>query len=218
MLKKPQTCSSCPLYEKGKGFVPDTIVPKAEYLIYGEAPGSTEIELNKPFQGKAGFVLKEWIMRAVPHFKLAEEKNKISYANVLRCLPPEIQGRPYPRGQERVDAERCCKQYANMGDASTVVLTGESPQRFLFGPELEAEDAVDRSLGHDLKGVMGRIGRVYEREGRRYVFAPHPAYVLRQPALVQHAQAVFKIACNTETVLDVDYIIWESALEDLYTM
>src|ERR1700693_2683344 len=98
MLNKPATCSACPLRDKGKGFVPDQIAKHADYLVYGEAPGSTEIQDGKPFQGKAGFVLKQWIMRQVPPVQLASEKGRVSYANVLRCLPPETRGRAYPTG------------------------------------------------------------------------------------------------------------------------
>lgn len=215
LLAKPSGCDGCPLRDKGKGFVPDQMAPNAEYIAYGEAPGSNEIADGVPFVGMAGFVLKNWLIRAVPAIQLAAERKKISYMNVLRCLPPEVQGRPYPRGQEKIDAERCCTQYRDMGTAQTVILFGESPQRYFFGAELDADDATDRALGHDLKGVMGRIGRVYEKEGRRWVFAPHPAYILRQPALVQHGQQALNIATGAEHVVEPAYLRWEAAMEEL---
>jgi uracil-DNA glycosylase family 4 len=215
MINKPAGCATCPLREKGKGFVPDEIVPNAEFVLYGEAPGKSEVASGKPFQGQAGFVLKEWLMRAVPQLQLAKEKKKVSYMNVLRCLPPEIQGRPYPKGQEKVDAEACCSQYRDNRMAPTIVLCGESPQRAFFGPELEAEDLIDRQLGREAKGVMGRVGRVYEKDGKRWVFAPHPAYILRQPALVAHGQEALRIAANTERVVEPDYVHWESAMGEL---
>lgn len=205
----------CPLYEKGKGFCPDAVVPNAEYIFCGEAPGKNEVADGKPFIGQAGFVLKNWLIRAVPSIRLADEGQKITFMNTLRCLPPEIQGRAYPKGQEKLDAEKHCRQYDQFGHAHTVVLFGESPQRAFFGPELDAEDASDRRLNHEVKGVMGRIGRVIERDGRRYVFAPHPAWILRQPSLVEHGQRALQIAANTERVVDVDYKPWNEALCEL---
>lgn len=218
MIKKPEGCNECPLRNKGIGFCPDKKAKRqARYLFIGEAPGKNEVNLGEPFVGKAGFVLKNWIMRAVPSIQLADEKGEIMYANTLRCLPPEIQGRPYPKGEEKTLAEASCRQYDEFPDTvHTVVLFGDSPQRAWFGPELDTEDASDRRLDRDVKGVMGRIGREYEKDGKRYVFAPHPAFILRQPALVQHGQNSLKIAANTEKLSEPEYIQkWEDATREL---
>ena len=216
MVPRPSTCFGCPLHNKSvPGFCPDKPVSNPDYTIYGEAPGKNEITQATPFVGDAGFVLKNWLMKVVPPLQIANEKNKISYQNVLHCLPPMSQGRPYPKGKERIEAEAHCAQYRTVPEANTVILTGEVPQRFFFSNELEAEDAEDRQLGHDVKGVMGRIGRVYEKDGKRYVFAPHPAYILRQPALVQHGQMSLRIATSEDKLVDVDYAPWDRAMEEL---
>ena len=200
----------------GQGFCPDHLVDHAEYTIYGEAPGSTEVALGKPFQGKAGFVLKQWLMHNVTQLKIAEEKGLISYRNVLHCLPPMKTGRPYPTGKDQKEAEAYCAQYRSPEtDAPVVLLCGEHAQRLFFKAELEAEDASDKRIGHETKGVMGRIGRVYEREGRRYIFCPHPAYILRQPALITHGQRAFEIAVGSDQVLEPSYLPWGMALEQL---
>lgn len=198
------------------GFCPDKIPARAKYLILAEAPGSHEIAQAEPVVGKAGFVLKQWGLLAVPHLKLAWERGEVGLANTLRCLPPMVQGRPYPKGQTKDLAEAHCRQYDQFPSTiQTYILAGEHAQRLLFKPELDAEDATDRSLKHDLKGVGGRIGRVYERAGVRYVFAPHPAWVLRQPALVQHLQESLKIAANTERVVEPDYLPWHRAVQEI---
>jgi len=215
MLKKPETCRNCSLFDTGKGWVPDQIAPKAEYILYGEAPGKNEVAEGKPFVGRAGYVLKQWLLKAVPILQLAVERNKVSFCNVLRCLPPEVAGRAYPKGEEKELAEKHCSQYMNLGTAETVILFGESPQRFFFGEELKAEDATDRHLGHETKGVMGRIGRVYEKDDKRWIFAPHPAYILRQPSLVEHGQQALYIASGVNRVVDVTYIDWDTAMESL---
>lgn len=216
MLKKPSGCDGCPLKDKGVGYCPDKPAKAPRFLVIGEAPGKNEVDKGEPFIGKAGFVLDNWLIRAVPTMRLAKEKGEISYANTLRCLPPEVQGRPYPKGEEKYLAEAHCRQYDQFPDTvHTVVLFGESPQRVWFREELEAEDASDRRLGREVKGVMGRIGREYTKDNKRWVFAPHPAYILRQPALVQHGQMALQIAANDTKAIEPDYISWDKALEEL---
>lgn len=231
-------CDSCPLKSCGaRGFVPDDIPTGAQYIVRGEAPGSTELVEGKPFTGKAGFVLKNWIIRAVPQLQVALEKGKVGFSNNLKCLPPETQGRPYPQGDTKRKAEEHCRQFTKWPESvKTAILCGEHPQRFYFGEELDKEDATDRSLGRDAKGVMGRVGRVYDRaycfpcqrvlsasevkceacggSGKvlRWTFAPHPAYILRQPALVGQAQEAFKIAVGMDKVLEPAAITWQAAL------
>lgn len=217
LLKKPAGCDGCSLQMKGVGFCPDRPAKNvAKYAFIGEAPGKNEVEKGEPFVGKAGFVLENWLVRAVPMLQLAKEKGEIMYANTLRCLPPEVQGRPYPKGEDRAIAEVQCRQYDNIPDSvETVVLFGDSPQRVWFKDELAAEDAAARRLGRDAPGVMGRVGREIEKDGKRYVFAPHPAFILRQPALVQHGQNSLKIAANTEKKMEPDYIRWEDAVNEI---
>lgn len=209
-MQKPDGCSGCVLEHKGQGFCQDKVALHPKWLLVGEAPGKQEVAKGEPFIGKAGFVLDNWLIKAVPVLQLAKERGEVTYMNTLRCLPPEVQGRAYPKGAEKLQAEAHCRQYdPDMTPYHTVVLFGESPQRAFFGSELEAEDAVDRQLHHDAKGVMGRVGRVYERDGKRWVFAPHPAYILRQPALVEHGQAALRIAANTDKEVEPEYVSWD---------
>src|SRR5678816_1980955 len=109
-LVKPSGCAGCPLASSGEGYCPDLLVSNPEYTIYGEAPGSTEINLGRPFEGKAGFVLKNWLIRAVPGLQIALERKRVSFRNILHCLPPTKSGRPYPTGPLKVEAEAHCAQ------------------------------------------------------------------------------------------------------------
>ena len=67
----------------------------------GEAPGKNEVEKGEPFIGPAGYVLDAWLLRAVPQLQIAKERGEVTVMNTLRCLPPESQGRAYPKGEER---------------------------------------------------------------------------------------------------------------------
>ena len=212
LIAKGPLCSGCPLVDKGKGFCPDRVAKHTKYVLIGEAPGKNEIAKGEPFIGQAGYVLDNWLLKAVATLQLAKERGQVTYMNTLRCLPPEVQGRAYPKGDERKQAEAHCRQYdPDLTTAETVILFGDSPQRCFFGTELDAEDAMDRQLGHDTRGVMGRVGRTYNRDGKRWVFAPHPAYILRQPALVIHGQEALKIAAGAHFV-EPEYLSWEHAM------
>jgi uracil-DNA glycosylase family 4 len=217
MIKKPEGCTGCVLHQKGKGYCKDKAAKRPRFLFIGETPDKTEVTNNEPFSGKAGFVLKNWLIRAVSELQLASEKGEIAYANILRCLPPEIQGRAYPKGEDRALAEAHCRRYDDIPESvHSVVLFGDAPQRYYFPEILDAEDASDRRLGRDVKGVMGRVGREYEKDGKRWIFAPSPAAILRQPALVQHGQMSLKIASNSEHLLEPDYVKWEAAMQVLH--
>lgn len=218
MIKKPAGCSGCVLADKGKGYVPDKISKKHKIVFYGEAPGKREIEHGEPFSGDSGFVLRQWLVRAVPDMQIAMEKSEVSLCSTLRCLPPDNgQGKAYPTGEERIQAEAHCRQYdPKLDGVHTVVLFGEAAQRLFFKTELDLEDATSRMLKHDLKGMVGRIGRTYKQKDALYVFAPHPTYVLKQPAFVIHGQRALQIACDTEKIVDVAYVEWSSALAELF--
>ena len=215
--QKPIGCNSCPLLSSGVGFAYDEVVDNPEVIFIGEALGETEAKTGKPFQGPAGFVMRSWLVRSVTQLQLLYERKKIYIGNTLRCMPPKnSQGRAYPSGKERLEAEACCRQYDEWQktSAKTVVLFGEVPQRAFFSAELEREDATDRSLGRSAKGVMGRVGRVYEKAGRRWIFAPHPAFILRQPMLVTHGVEALKIAVGT-TYVEPQTVPWQEAVQEL---
>jgi uracil-DNA glycosylase family 4 len=217
MVSKPAACDACPLKDKGLGFVPDKVSAQEKVRFYGEAPTKQEVDKGEPFVGKAGFVLHEWLIKSVTALRLQHERGAITFANTLRCLPPEVQGRAYPRGEERLVAEAACRGHeAPLARSAghTVILFGDGPQRSFFRDELDREDATDRSLGREVKGVMGRIGRVYERDGSRYVFAPHPSAILSQPMLVAHAVEALKIAMGASTV-EPSMVPWSTAVQEL---
>jgi uracil-DNA glycosylase family 4 len=217
MISRPAECAGCPLNTRSApGFCPDVIPEHAEYLLQGEAPGDNERKQGKPFIGKAGFVLENWIVQAVPKLKLAWDQHKVGLVNTLRCLPPKVGGRAYPQGDTRRAAERHCRRYDVVPTTvHTIVLFGEHAQRLHFAKELEIEDTHDKSIGRTVKGVMGRVGRVYERQGRRYVFCVHPAAVLRQPALVAHAQEAMRIAAKTAPFYEPTYEPWAAAVKEM---
>ena len=234
MLPKPPACSSCALVNIGKGYCPDKEVASPLYVFIGEAPGKNELVKGEPFVGDAGYVLHNWGIVAVPEIRLAWEAGRIWLGNTIRCLYPKakVTDRPYPTGTEQDSAEECCGQYdgwavpSRPSDKScpeppntqqqaikAVVLFGEVPQRLWFGAELEDEDDTDRRAGRRPKGVLRRVGRVRVRYGWRFVFAPHPAWVMREPSLYEHLEKALTIASGREASQPIQHVPWEAALQ-----
>ena len=96
---KPSTCATCPLYEKGQGWVPAFGSGSNGVLLVGEAPGAEEAHASEPFVGPAGFQLRKLLDRC------RMEKADFRVHNVLSCRPPNnwLDGAPW--GDAVVDCD-----------------------------------------------------------------------------------------------------------------
>lgn len=129
---KPKSCEGCPLFNKGYGFVLDGGDPrKAKLAFILEAPGENELKarvsveelavrrelypelpepslaVGEPVVGRAGMTWEHWLLKPV-----GIRREDTYRANTLRCLAPKNkEGSHYPIGQERIEAERHCRQY-----------------------------------------------------------------------------------------------------------
>jgi len=138
---QPPTCSKCPLFNVGKGFVLGSGDPKtAKVALLLEAPGSNELhweadvdeitrrrerfpemegkflKYGMPVVGKAGGILFGWGLNAVQL-----HRRDLFIDNVLRCLPPKEGDSPYPKGDVRKSAEAHCRQYDRWNEFSPTV-------------------------------------------------------------------------------------------------
>ena len=74
----------------------------APFFLVGQAPGPVELEIRRPFAGRAGKELDRWMVRA--GFKDGEEFRRATYiAALMRCFPGRNQQntgdlRPPPAG------------------------------------------------------------------------------------------------------------------------
>ena len=94
MQAKPESCSSCPLALKGRGWVPPTGPRTSPVLFLGEAPGSDEATVSEPFVGAAGALFQ----RAL--YKLDKDKRNYRVHNCVSCQPPGnwLSGAPWEHG------------------------------------------------------------------------------------------------------------------------
>jgi len=78
-----QKCRRCPLHRGVLNKVPGDGNHAAKIVLVGEAPGEHETETGKPFVGKAGYLLDEFLR------KVSLRRSDTYVTNVLRCRPPE---------------------------------------------------------------------------------------------------------------------------------
>ena len=104
MLVKPEACQGCPMYQDGRGFVPDELVDGADTFVLGQNPGEEEEKTGRPFVGKTGQVM---INTYFPAGGLIRGEN-VSIGNVLRC---RWQGtNNLPTGKTLIQSINHCKQ------------------------------------------------------------------------------------------------------------
>ena len=163
-VAKPDTCRACPGWQWGSdGFMPAAEGGnKSGVLLVGEALGTDEAAVGKPFQGKAGLVLTQMLQRA------GLSRDEFLIDNALRCQPPgnRLNGEPY--------------EYATINHCRRHV------QSSLDRPDVRAivpmgEIAFQRVCGLDKQWkITPARGYIWRAEnGKWAVPAFHPSYIMR---------------------------------------
>jgi uracil-DNA glycosylase family 4 len=142
------------------------------YAVVGEAPGGTEDDLDLPFQGDAGIVLRETIERV--GIKISECR----FTNAVRCRPPDNKLSSFPHAIDYCRPN--ILRELHVLKPKVVILLGNS-----------AIQSVLRK-----KGILKLHGQVFEDRGIKFVCAFHPAYLLRQdtPGTREKFKQAFKVA------------------------
>ena len=107
-------CQKCGLCETRKNVVFGEGVPDAEVMFIGEGPGQNEDEQGKPFVGRSGQLLDQYLHA----IHLSREKN-IFITNIVKCRPPENRDRCPPNGMPAF--RTCASSFALSGPKSSCV-------------------------------------------------------------------------------------------------
>lgn len=165
MLPKPETCSGCDLYERGRGYVPASGPTSSPLLFLGEAPGEREVIEGNPFVGPAGGVLHRLA------YLLDQDSSTFRKDNCVRCQPPanKLAGMPWEAG-----AVFHCKQYSDQTlreqGLKVVVATGGTAIRRLLG--------ITRGGGFSVEDFHGTC--TWSEEFQLWVTATfHPSHLQR---------------------------------------
>ena len=157
---KPNDCLGCPLYD-APGPVFGDGPTRAQMTLIGEAPGSEEIMLGKPFVGGSGRILNAMLKQA------GVARSQCYTTNVVKC-------RPTAGGKDRRPSEdeiRACS-WLLRGElagvtSNLILLIGDTALTALTG----------RSGITKYRGVPFLAGN------RKCLATFHPAFVMRQQSL-----------------------------------
>ena len=168
-----EACTGCPLHSTRTNLVFGRGNEKASLLFVGEAPGAKEDATGEPFVGAAGKLL-DLYLEAVD---LTRDDYYI--ANILKCRPPQNRD-PSP------EEIRACTPFLE-----------EQIER--IRPKLIVclgRIAAMRLIREDFR-ITEEHGRVFEKDGRRYLAVFHPAALLRDPrkkeAMLQDFKEIRKL-------------------------
>ena len=159
---KPILCSGCPL--QGEGYAFGEGPEDATVCLVGEALGSEEARLSRPFVGGAGRVLNSIISKA------NLRRSNMYITNIIKCRTPN----------NRVPTSAECTECMSRHDMQTflrrfnlIVLLGAIP----------LESLTER------RGPTTWRGSVFVHNSLKYLSTIHPAYVMRQQEMFPIAVA-----------------------------
>ena len=156
------TCRRCALPPGVLPVLPEARAPRA--MLVGQAPGKTEVEVRRPFAGRAGKTLFRWLEQA----GLGERETRahVYMTAITRCFPG-----PHPGGRgDRVPSPRERSLCAGWLDAELSIVR---PRLIVPVGRL----AIDKFLGpRALDDVVGRMHEVEHAGGRCLAIPlPHPS-------------------------------------------
>lgn len=163
LVEKMMKMEDDPLFPAGTKMVIYRGNPQAKFMIVGEAPGTEEDRLGKPFVGRSGQLLDQ-MLQAI---HIDSEKDVFITNSVFR-LPPGDKGEPLrkPTPDEIQFYKPFLLEIIRIVDPVVMLLTGN----------VACESLLDKVGITKLRGQWFR----YEHRWAMPIF--HPAYLLRNPS------------------------------------
>jgi uracil-DNA glycosylase len=152
-----------PLFPAGTNMVIYRGSPAARLMIIGEAPGTEEDRLGKPFVGRSGQLLDQILQAA--HF---DPQQDVFITNAVFRLPPGDDGKPLrkPTNEEIEFYKPYLLEIIRLVDPVIMLLSGNVATQSLLGQT----------------GITKLRGQWFEWNGRWAMPIFHPAYLLRNPS------------------------------------
>jgi DNA polymerase len=183
-----QSCTACPLEQNTTQAVPGILVgDRADIMLIGEGPGADEDRLGKPFVGRAGQLLQTTLQEL-------NITNNIYVTNIVKHRPPKNR-KPLPSEMDTC-GEKFLLREIFIREPKAIVCLGRTAAEYFF---LQKKILVRHNYLANYH--IGRIrGQTFEIESgvrRIPVFCTwHPAYILRNPALLDELKEDLRKACE----------------------
>ena len=153
-------CKKCNLHKTRQNTVFGEGDPDSNIMIIGEAPGREEDEVGRPFVGRAGKLLNEFLK------SINLNRDSVFIVNTIKCRPPENRD---PEASEINACSDYLDQQINIIKPKVLVLLGKV--------------AANRLLGKDMPMSELRLKKFFiDKYDIPIIVFYHPAYILRSPS------------------------------------
>jgi DNA polymerase len=173
-----KVCISCPLHKSRKNAVPGEGNWKSRIMLIGEAPGFNEDEQGRPFVGRAGKLLEEFLN------SIGKKREEVFITNVVKCRPPNN------RQPEEDEIKICTSLYLDkqieLIKPKLIVCLGNVSARYIF-----------KKFGLKFESMNKTHGKVFSVSNlfiqTKIIATYHPAAILRNRNLMPIAKADWEI-------------------------
>lgn len=155
-------CRRCVLCETRRHIVFGEGDAQARVMVVGEAPGADEDRSGRPFVGRAGQRLDQWLGA------VGLSRREVFIANVLKCRPPNNRD---PFGPEVDACAKFLRAQIRAVQPALLVALGRFAASALLGRPVRM---------HEVRGRLHTFRDVRDSVDRPVCVLYHPAYVLRR--------------------------------------
>jgi len=169
-----KNCNKCPLYKSRKNAVPGEGNWRNKIMFIGEAPGFNEDEQGRPFVGRAGKLLEEFLT------SIGKKREEVFITNVVKCRPPNN------RQPEEEEIKVCTSLYLEKQieviKPKLIVCLGNISANYIF-----------KKFGLKFESMNKSHGKVFSVSNlfiqAKVIATYHPAAILRNQNLMPIAKA-----------------------------
>jgi DNA polymerase len=173
-----KVCTKCPLHKNRKNAVPGEGNCKSRIILIGEAPGFNEDEQGRPFVGRAGKLLEEFLN------SIGKKREEVFITNVVKCRPPNN------RQPEEDEIKICTSLYLDkqieLIKPKLIICLGNISANYIF-----------KKFGLKFESMNKQHGKVFSVSNlliqTKIIATYHPAAILRNQNLMTTAKADWEI-------------------------
>jgi DNA polymerase len=173
-----KSCDKCFLHKNRKNAVPGEGNWKNGIMLIGEVPGFNEDEQGRPFVGRAGKLLEEFLN------SIGKKREDVFITNVVKCRPPNN------RQPEENEIKICTSLYLDkqmeLIKPKLIVCLGNVSANYIF-----------EKFGLEFESMSKQHGKVFSVSNlfiqAKIIATYHPAAILRNQNLMEIAKDDWKI-------------------------
>lgn len=165
--EKCEKCKACELAKTRNNVVfSDGNPTTAKVVLIGEAPGEMEDETGRPFVGRAGQLLDEFLKGA----GISRDED-VYIVNTVKCRPPENR---VPTDEEKSTCRKFLEAQIDIVNPRAIILCGATAMKSFI--TLDKKQTISKVRGQWMNVVVD--GKTY-----RAMTIFHPSYLLRNHSM-----------------------------------